>query len=419
MYPSGFLYDVAGTSIFAASAERRRELAGFTNSSVALEMLKAIAPTINFEVGQIAQLPVVSLSDTPAGDLAEQAAKIARKDWNDFETSWEFESPSVLRASEGSLQDRVSHQSKEWRKQAEQLRALEVENNTIVAQVYEVEQSVELGVPLNRVSLTRNVEFRYGPGKTASEYSTSERADIAAELISYAVGCIFGRYSLDLPGMVLSDQGQTLQDYLAKVPAPRLRPDADNVIPFVGDGWFEDDVVERFRQFLRAALGAERFEENLRFVEESLGVNTLRDYFITQAGKSRFYDDHVKRFKKRPIYWMFSSPKGSFNALIYMHRYNPSTVSMVLNEYLREYRAKLEVALANAEQAVASGSAKDQKEEDRLRKVLAELRDYEHDVLYPLATQQISIDLDDGVKANYPKFYPALKKIDGLEADNE
>ncbi len=185
----------------------------------------------------------------------------------------------------------------------------------------------------------------------------------------------------------------------------------------VDDGWFEDDIVERFREFLRAAFGTENFEENLRFVEEALGVKSLRDYFITKAGKSKFYDDHVQRYKKRPIYWMFSSPKGSFNALIYMHRYTPSTVSTVLNEYLREYRAKLEVALSDAEQAAAGGgSAKDQKEADRLRKVLVELAEYEHDVLYPLATQQIVIDLDDGVKANYPKFYPALKSIAGLEA---
>src|SRR5690606_4208200 len=135
------------------------------------------------------------------------------------------------------------------------------------------------------------------------------------------------------------------------------------------------------------------FEENLRFVEESLGVKTLRDYFITKAGKSKFYDDHVQRYKKRPIYWMFSSPKGSFNALIYMHRYTPSTVSTVLNEYLREYRAKLEVALADAEEAAAGGSARDQKEADRLRKVLVELAEYEHEVLYPLATRQLPIEL--------------------------
>lgn len=239
---------------------------------------------------------------------------------------------------------------------------------------------------------------------------------LVEDLVSYAVGCMFGRFSLDEPGLTLADQGATLQDYLAKVPSPTFRPDADNVIPFVDDGWFEDDIVERFRQFLRVGFGPVHFEENLRFVEESLGVKTLRDYFITKAGKSKFYDDHVQRYKKRPIYWMFSSSRGSFNALIYMHRYNPSTVSTVLNEYLREYRAKLEVTQANAEKAAVGGSAKDHKEADRLRRVIVELDEYEHNVLFPLAAQNIAIDLDDGVKANYPKFYPALKKITGIEA---
>jgi type II restriction/modification system DNA methylase subunit YeeA len=289
-----------------------------------------------------------------------------------------------------------------------------------VSEGYGLSADIPIEVPLHRVSLFRNVQFQYGPGKTREDYLALERADAMKELISYGVGCMFGRYSLDEPGLILADHTATLQDYLSRIPSPSVRPDSDNVIPFVDDGWFEDDIVERFRQFLRVAFGAEHYEENLRFVEESLGVKTLRDYFITKAGKSKFYDDHVQRYKKRPIYWMFSSPKGSFNALIYMHRYNPSTVSTVLNEYLREYRAKLEVALADAERTAASGaSTKDQKEADRLRKVLAELRDYEHDVLYPLATQQIAIDLDDGVKANYPKFYPALRKIIGLEVADE
>jgi len=137
-----------------------------------------------------------------------------------------------------------------------------------------------------------------------------------------------------------------------------------------------------------------------------------------------FYKDHVKRYKKRPIYWLFSSPKGSFNALIYMHRYTPSTVSTVLNEYLREYRGKLAASLVHQERIALGGDlprekAAAQKESDRIRRVLLELDEYEHDILYPLATQQISIDLDDGVKVNYPKFGAALKKIPGLEATDE
>lgn len=426
MYPAGFVYDVAGTSIFSADNEHRDELIAFANSTVALEMLKAIAPTLNYEVGQIAQLPVVPLRGTRASCIARRAVELSRKDWNEFETSWEFAVPAPLRVEGNRLSDRSTQVSRESADAAKLMCELESEINVVVAAAYNVSHVLTADVALERVSLTRNVEFRYGPGKTAAEYETLEREDLAEELISYAVGCMFGRYSLDEPGLILADQGATLQDYLAKVvPGGSVSdvtfmPDADNVIPFVDDGWFEDDVVEHFRQFLKAAFGTEYFEENLRFVEESLGVKTLRDYFITKSGKSKFYADHVTRYKKRPIYWMFSSPKGSFNALVYLHRYTPSTVSTVLNEYLREYQNKLQKALERAEVAAAGGSsAKDQKEADRLRKVLTELRDYEHDVLYPLATQQVEIDLDDGVKVNYPKFYPAVKKIAGLEASSE
>jgi len=236
-----------------------------------------------------------------------------------------------------------------------------------------------------------------------------DHASLVADLVSYSVGCIFGRYGLDMPGLILADQGDTLQNYLAKVPFPTFKPDADNVIPMVDGDWFEDDVVGLFRRFLRSAFGDKHFEENLRFVTESLGVRDIRDYFITKTGRSKFYDDHVQRYKKRPIYWLFSSPKGSFNALIYMHRYMPSAVSTVLT-YLREYVTKLESALQEAERA---GNAK---EADRLRKILVELNEYEHDTLYPKASENVIIDLDDGVKANYPKFGAALKKIAGLEA---
>lgn len=317
-----------------------------------------------------------------------------------------------------TLEQTVAQHRDDWKSRSLEQQRLEIENNEAVAKLYGLEDEVPSHVPLERVSLTNNSAFRW-PNKTPEERDILFTESAIVDLISYAVGCMLGRYSLDESGLILGDQGSTLQDYLAKVPSPTFMPDVDNVIPFVDDGWFEDDIVERFRQFLRTAFGTGHFEENLRFVEESLGVKTLRDYFITKAGKSKFYDDHVQRYKKRPIYWMFSSPKGSFNALIYLHRYTPSTVSTVLNEYLREYEAKLTVALQQAEAAAAGGmAAKDQKEADRLRKVLAELRDYEHDVLYPLATQQIAIDLDDGVKVNYPKFYPALKKIIGLEASD-
>ena len=416
-FPSGFIHDVKGMSVFG-SDKQRGLLISLLNSSTSTALLAALSPTLNTQIGQVSLIPVGQF-EVPA-DLIDGAVVAAEYDWNDFETSWGLSVPSWLQDSTGpgsSLPQRLAVWSARQQTVAREQQERETENNRAVAAAYDLLDEVPIDVPLHRVSLTRNVEFRYGPGKSAAEYEKLERADVTAELISYAVGCMFGRYSLDQPGLILANQGATLQSDFGNVSGRTFMPDVDNVIPFVDGGWFEDDIVERLRQFLRAAFGTDHFEANLRFLEESLGVNTLRDYFITKAGKSKFYDDHVQRYKKRPIYWMFSSPKGSFNALIYMHRYTPSTVSTVLNEYLREYRAKLEVALANAEQAAAGGgSAKEQKEADRLRKVLVELAEYEHDVLYPLATQQIVIDLDDGVKANYPKFYPALKNIAGLEA---
>ncbi len=322
-----------------------------------------------------------------------------------------------------TLEQIVALHRQEWAERSRAQQQLEIENNEAVAKLYGLEDEVPSYVPLERVSLTNNSAFRW-PNKTPEERDVLFTESAIIDLVSYAVGCMLGRYSLDEPGLILGDQGATLQDYLVKVPNPSFMPDADNVLPIVDGDWFEDDIVARFRQFLRTAFGEEHFEENLRFVEECLGVKNLREYFVTRAGRSKFYDDHVKRYKKRPIYWLFSSPKGSFNALIYMHRYTPSTVSTVLNEYLREYIAKLQASLQHHDRlAAGEGTPREKaaalKEVERLRKVLLELGEYEHDVLYPLASQQVAIDLDDGVRVNYPKFYPALKKIQGLAAADE
>jgi len=310
-----------------------------------------------------------------------------------------------------TLEQIVAQHRDEWEARSLEQQCLEIENNEAVARLYGLEDEVPSHVPLERVSLTNNSAFRW-PNKTPEERDTLFAQSSLVDLISYAVGCMFGRYSLDEPGLILGDQGSTLDDYLAKVPHPTFMPDKDNVIPIVDGDWFEDDIVERFRLFLRTVFGEQHFEANLRFVNETLGLKNLRDYFIKSAGRgatSKFYDDHVQRYKKRPIYWLFSSPKGTFNALIYMHRYTPSTVSTVLT-YLREYVTKLESALQHAE---CSGNAP---ESDRLRSILVELNEYEHDTLYPKASENVVIDLDDGVKVNYPKFGDALRKIPGLEA---
>lgn len=423
VYPPGFIHDVKGMSVFGPE-DRRQTLVSLLNSSTSTALLAALSPTLNTQIGQVSLIPVEHFQVSKS--VVHKAVATSKEDWDDNENSWNFESPSWLLASfgTGSLQKRYAVWSETHAEVAREQQAREIENNRIVAVAYGLQGEVPIEVAMSRISLTRNVQFRYGPGKTPSEYERLERADFAEELVSYAIGCMFGRYSLDEKGLILGDEGAGIENFLSKVASRKFMPDADNVIPFVDDGWFEDDIVERFRQFLRTAFGAEHFEENLQFVEESLGVKTIRDYFIAKSNpsgrsiaRSKFYDDHVQRYRKRPIYWMFSSPKGSFNALIYLHRYTPATVSTVLNEYLREYRAKLEVALQSAEEVAAGGaSVKGQREADRLRAILAELRRYERDVLYPLDIQRIEIDLDDGVKANYPKFAPALRPIKGLEA---
>jgi hypothetical protein len=414
----GFVFLDAAVSVTSDQVDMD-VAASYLNSSTAQALLAALAPTMNFEVGQIRSLP------SPIAKLAgEGLARVSdlisasRADWDSSEISWDFAASPLMTiggdqpGTNARLADAVSRYSAESAAAAQRQRQREVANNEFVASSFGLNGEVPTDVPLHRVSLARNVEFRHGPGKLPDQYADLERTELASELVSYAVGCMFGRYSLDEPGLILADQGATLQDYVVTVPTPMFTPDGDNVIPIVDGDWFEDDVVGLFRQFLRTAFGHQYFEDNLKFVTESLGVKSLRDYFITRAGRSKFYDDHVQRYKKRPIYWLFSSPKGSFNALIYMHRYTPSTVSTVLT-YLREYVTKLESALQQAERA---GNAK---EADRLRKILVELNEYEHDTLYPKASENVVIDVDDGVKTNYPKLGAALKKIAGLEAPGE
>ena len=232
---------------------------------------------------------------------------------------------------------------------------------------------------------------------------------------------MFGRYSLDKEGLILCNQGETIEDFKAKVPNSSFEVDEDNVIPVLSDNWFSDDIVERFKNFLKIAFGEEHYLENLRFIEQSLNVKeknsySIRDYFVNE-----FYTDHIKRYKKRPIYWMFKSPKGYFNALIYMHRYQPYTVSRARNEYLLEFRQKLDAEKQNLEILIASGSlskadnnAKNKRIEE-IKKIIADINSYDSEIMYPLAQQNIKIDLDDGVKTNYVKFGKALEKIAGLD----
>lgn len=400
----GSTFSAKGACAFPENEFDRDLVLAVFNSSVTRDLLEFMGATLDFNVGSLRQIPIpMRWSDLERSELSSLVRELIathRADWESDEASPGFTALEVIdRAGEQSLPSLMDELASRW--EATTLRVQDSQDrlDDLVARAYGL--AGVSGLPL---SLRNRVA-------DASAYGAFIRERVL-DLVSYAVGCMFGRYSLDEPGLVLANQGEPLQDYLAKVPSPTFSPDKDNVIPIVDGDWFEDDVVGFLRQFLRIAFGEQQFEENLKFVTESLGVRNLRDYFITRAGRSKFYDDHVQRYKKRPIYWLFSSPKGSFNALVYMHRYTPSTVSTVLT-YLREYVTKVESSLQQAERV---GNAR---EADRLRKILVELNEYEHDTLYPKASENVAIDLDDGVKTNYPKLGAALKKIDGLEASGE
>ena len=240
--------------------------------------------------------------------------------------------------------------------------------------------------------------------------------EIMKQLISYGVGVMFGRYSLDHEGLHIADMGVSLEEADAKfdITHPTFEADDDNIIPVLEDDYFKDDIASRFVQFVKAAFGEEHLSENIKFIEDSLGT-TLRKYFV-----KGFYEDHIKRYKKRPIYWMVASPKKGFMSLLYMHRYQPDVFARVQNAYLREYITKLEATLNAQMQTVGdeSSSAAErkaaQKKVDAINKKIDEIITFDRDKLTPFAQGKEEIDLDDGVKVNYCKFKEILYPITGL-----
>lgn len=417
IFPEGFIFDATGLSAFNRSVEDFRWLAAsICNSHVGSYIAAILNPTMHFKAGDFAEVPLIASNRSRTESDARRAVELSSQDWDAYETSWDFTTLPLLSPDHRAKTLNVTYTtlSTHWQGMTEEMQRLEEENNRIFIDAYGLQDELTPEVPLEEITLTCNPAYRYGGKNTPDELEEKLRADTMREFLSYAVGCMFGRYSLDIPGLILANQGDGMAEYMAKVPAPSFEPDADNVIPVLDGDWFADDITERFRKFLRVTFGEEHFQENLRFLEDALGKD-LRKYFTKD-----FYTDHVKRYKKRPIYWMFSSPKGSFNALIYMHRYRGDTVSVVLNDYLRDYITKLEGHRAEQQKTADNPGFKQgdrtraQKEVDRVAKVILELREWERDVILPLAQQKIEIDLDDGVKANYPLFGTALKKIPGL-----
>ena len=341
--------------------------------------------------------------------------QLARSDWDNFETSWDFRDLPLLRPGDWEVESdqpggvwKGRTLAESWDNYAtycnaaiRRMQELETENNRLWIDAYGLQDELTPEVPEKEITLAR----------------ADARKDMAA-FLSYAVGCMMGRYSLDHPGLILADAGDTVENYLAKVGKPldqlAFPPDEDAIIPVLEGEWFEDDIVARTREFLRVTFGEATLHENLRFIEQSLG-KSLEKYFLTD-----FYKAHLQTYKKRPIYWLFQSPKKGFSALVYLHRYTRDTVNTLLNGYLRDYLKKLESRIAHLIQVEATSTVTREKtaarkESDKLKKALKDCQEWERDVILPLAQQRLAIDLDDGVKANYPKFESAVQTIPGLK----
>lgn len=421
-FPRGQLFESTGPCLFPTGASTEA-ITAFLNSKVTFEFLKVLAPMLDFQSGHISKLPWLAGTDVShrAEGIGRTAIGLAKSDWDAYETSWDFTTLPLLQTDHRAetLETTYSALRTHWQSMTDEMQQVEEENNRLFIDTYGLQDELSPEVPLNEITLTCNPAYRYGGKATSEDLETRLRADTMAELLHYAAGCMFGRYSLDTPGLVLANQGERLEDYLAKVPSPTFMPDKDNVIPVLDGEWFADDVTERFRKFLRITFGEENYRENLAFVEKALGKD-IRKWFTRD-----FFDYHVRRFKKRPIYWLFSSPKGTFQALMYMHRYRPETVSVLLNDYLREHIRKLEGHRASLEKQADDPSTppakatKARKDIITVSQQIDELKDWERDMIFPLAQQRVEIDLDDGVKANYPRFGAALRTIKGLEATDE
>jgi type II restriction/modification system DNA methylase subunit YeeA len=410
-------YSSGSPTIFTQDYSCDYKALGFLNSPISIYYLQAINPTVNTTIGNVFSLPYNGDAiNSVVITNVERCIEIAKSDWDSFEISIDFSTHPILSNKYPTPLVSESYEAvrSNWEILIRETERLEYENNQIYTESYGLQNVLFSGVPLEEITLTCNPHYRYGSKKNESKLEALLLTDTMKDFISYSIGCMFGRYSLNKPGLILANQGETTQDYYKHIPQPSFPPDEDNVIPILEAGWFNDDITERFKKFLRVTFGDEYYEENLAFIENAIGRD-IRSYFLKD-----FYGEHVKMYKNRPIYWLFSSPNGSFNALIYMHRYRPDTVSVVLNDYLREYVRKLNSHKAHLEQvSLRTGgsqaeNAKATREINALNKILAELKDYEDEVLYPLATRQIQIDLDDGVKVNYAKFGKAVRTVKGL-----
>lgn len=398
-FDEGYIFDNGGCCIFELG-DKRQYLAGLLNSAVFKYIFGQLNPTLNFQSGEVAKFPVIFNKSQLIDELVDQCVQVSKLEYDSFETSWDFiEHPfitAVRRAKRDGKMISMSQAYADWQSIADgrfkKLKENEVELNRLFIGIYGLEDELISDVEDKDITL--------------------RKADLQREVrsfISYAVGCMFGRYALGKPGLVYAGGEWDISVYST------FQPDKDAIIPICDDEYFEDDIVGRFVKFVEVVYGKDTLEENLQFVANALGGKgspreVIRSYFIND-----FYADHLKVYQKRPIYWLFDSgKKNGFKCLIYMHRYQPDTVARIRTDYVHEQQFRYRTAIADLEQRINGASTS---ERVKLTKQLAtlqaqaeEIRLYEEKI-HHLADQMIKIDLDAGVKRNYETFKDVLATI--------
>ncbi|MFC2662204.1 MAG: SAM-dependent methyltransferase, partial [Eubacterium sp.] len=391
---------------------------GFLNSIVSRELL-TMQPTINTQPGTIGTLPLIDCdSKEKLDEIVVECNLFSKSDWDSFETSWDFQAhPFILarKEHEGEPGDNLietGYQS--FKQECEdrfcKLKSNEEELNRIFIDIYGLQDELTPEESDGDVTVARVYDEKDDiPEDMKNNKYVLTKQDVIKSFISYAIGCMFGRYSLDEEGLAYAGGDWDPSKYKTFI------PDADNIIPICDEEYFEDDIVGRFVKFVETVYGTDTLEENLKFIADALsGKGTprevIRNYFLKD-----FYKDHCKTYQKRPIYWQFDSgKKNGFKCLIYMHRYQPDTVARIRTDYVHEQQSRYRTAIEEIEQRLqdAEGSSR-----VKLNKKLKKLRDQDEELhgyeekIHHLADQMISIDLDDGVKHNYAIFQDVLTKI--------
>ena len=381
-YPKGYIFDIAGCCCFSDD-DIRLYLLGLMNTKITNSFTKVLNPTLNLNVGDIANLPLIIDEENKGliSGLVEKAIEISKEDWDSFETSWDFKIHPLLTRKFKSIKDSYEYYNKMTIENYNLLKAYESQINSIFNDIYQFSEEMNPDVDDNHITI-RKAEIK---------------RDIR-NLISYSVGCMLGRYGIDNEGLVYAGGEWDHSKYSSYLPS------RNNLIIITEEKYFDDDIVERFIQFIKVVYGDKTLEENLDFIASALGNagdtsrEVIRNYFVKD-----FYKDHAKTYKGKPVYWLLDSGKqNGFKALFYLHRYKKDDLAMIRTEYLHELQKRYESHLGLLKKD-SNPSARTKKQIVDLEKKLDEIIAYDKVVAY-LSHQQIELDLDDGVDINYEKF---------------